>query len=258
MTTNNLIGYDPLAWMDGETLDETPLPPPVKKATKAKTKTASVINEPEEVVVQEAEEIVATEEPESDSPVATVDDDAVEPAVEHDEAAPEEIEVDVTIDEDGDVEITIDADKDVEVEVEVEIAVETPQTDDDVVDKIIEEVTEMPTEEIETEAEAEAEIVESEPEGIIEPLIELDSDATIKNIAALYDTIKRALAAHDTIEINAADVTTIDTATLQLLVSLKKDTQQSDKKVDIIYPSTRFIESAKLLNLLDVLEVTEV
>ena len=252
MTTNNLIGYDPLAWMDGETLDETPPPAPVKKATKAKAKAAPVIDEPEEVVEQEVDEIAATEEPELDSPVATVDDNTIEAVADDDEAAPEEIEVDVTVDEDGDVEITIDTDKDVEVAVEIEI--ETPQMDDDVVNEIIEEVTEMPTEETETETE----IIESEPEGAVEPLIELNSDATIKNIAALYDTIKRALEMHDTLEINASDVTTIDTATLQLLVSLKKDTQQSDKKVDIIYPSTRFIESAKLLNLLDVLEITEI
>jgi ABC-type transporter Mla MlaB component len=240
MTTNNLIGYDPLAWMDGETLDETPPLAPVKKATRAKAKAAPVVEE------LEAKEIVAAEESESDSPVATVDDDAVDNA----EASSEEIEIDVTVDKDGDVEITIETDE--EVEIEVEIAIETPQTDDDVIDEIVEEVTEMSTEE------PEVAVIESEPEGTIEPLIELNSDATIKNIAALYDTIKRALAVHDAIEINASDVTAIDTATLQLLVSLKKDSAQSSKTVDIIYPSARFIESAKLLNLLDVLEVSEV
>ncbi len=256
MTTNNLIGYDPLAWMDGETLEETLPPAPVKKATKTKAKAAPVVDKPEpeepaaleevvdeESVVQEAAEVVEVEEPESDIPVVTVDDDAIE-------SAAKEIDIDITVDKDGDIEIVVEADQDAEVA--IEIAVETSQMDDDVMDEIVEEVTEMPTEE------SEAKVSESEPETKVEPLIELNSEATIKNIAALYDTLKRALAAHDTIEINASDVTTIDTATLQLLVSLKKDTLQSNKTVDIIYPSTRFIESAKLLNLLDVLEVTEI
>jgi ABC-type transporter Mla MlaB component len=193
--------------------------------------------------VQEAAEVIEVAEPESDTPVVTIDDDAIE-------SATEEIEIDITVDKDGDIEIVVEANQDAEIA--IEIAVETPQIDGDVMDEIVEEVMEMPTEELETE------VSESEPEAIVEPLIELNSEATIKHIAALYETIKRTLEVHDTIEINASDVTTIDTATLQLLVSLKKDTSQSNKTVDIIYPSTRFIESAKLLNLLDVLEVTEI
>ena len=85
--------------------------------------------------------------------------------------------------------------------------------------------------------------------------IDLEKDATIKNVAALYSTVKNALAAHDAIEINAADVATIDTATLQLLVSLKKDALNLGKTVEIIYPSERFLESAKLLGLTEVLGV---
>jgi ABC-type transporter Mla MlaB component len=250
MTTNNLIGYDPLAWMDGETLEEIP-PAPAKKVTKAKAKVTPVIDEIEEPALDKDDEIieVATvkESELADSPV----DDVIESAeIEEVKPETEEIEIDVTIDKDGDIEIAIDADENVDVI--VEIAIESPQMDNDVIDEIVEEVSEMPVEEAQTE------IVESPIEEIIEPLIELNSDATIKNIAKLYDTIKRAIEIHDTIEINASDVATVDTATLQLLVSLKKDVQESHKSVNIIYPSARFIESAKLLNLLDVLEVTEV
>ncbi|MDD5228235.1 MAG: STAS domain-containing protein [Methylococcales bacterium] len=244
MTTNNLIGYDPLAWMDGETLEEIP-PAPAKKVTKSKAKVTPVIDEIEKPVLQKNDEIVevvTVKETElADSPVVMLADDAVEPET-------EELEIDVTIDENGEIDITIDTTE----SIQVEIAVEKPQMDNDIIDEIVEEVREISVEE------AKIEILESPVEKIIEPLIELNADATIKNIAKLYDTIKRALAVHDTIEINASDVTAVDTATLQLLVSLKKDVPESHKIVNIIYPSARFIESAKLLNLLDVLEVTEV
>lgn len=254
MTTNNLIGYDPLAWMDGETLDETP-PAPAKKLTKAKTKAkaAPVVDEPEEQVEQveqetENEVVVVTEE----IAIEAENNDAID-----DEDSTEEFEIDVIVDEDGDIEIAIEADENVDID--VEISMESSETDDTVINEIVEEISEIAVEETDVlEKEPEEEVPEKEPEEIVEPLIELNAEATIKNIVALYDTIKRALAAHDTIEINASDVTTIDTATLQLLVSLKKYQQQSHKNVDIIYPSTRFIESAKLLNLLDVLEITEV
>ncbi|HEY8158318.1 MAG TPA: STAS domain-containing protein [Methylobacter sp.] len=89
-------------------------------------------------------------------------------------------------------------------------------------------------------------------------LIDLDATLTIQNVGKLYEKLKNSLAIHDEIEINASDVSSIDTATLQLLVSLKKDAVKLQKKVTIIYPSPRFVESAHLLGLLDVLDVHEV
>ncbi len=88
-----------------------------------------------------------------------------------------------------------------------------------------------------------------------ESLIDLDATLTIQNVVKLYEKLKKSLALHDQIEINASDVSSIDTATLQLLVSLKKDAGKLHKKVTIIYPSPRFVESAKLLGLLDVLDI---
>ncbi|WP_432741417.1 STAS domain-containing protein [Methylobacter sp. G7] len=85
--------------------------------------------------------------------------------------------------------------------------------------------------------------------------IDLDATLTIQNVAKLHEQLKNILAVHDEIEINASDVSSIDTATLQLLVSLKKNADKLQKKVTIIYPSPRFIESAQLLGLLDVLDV---
>lgn len=86
-------------------------------------------------------------------------------------------------------------------------------------------------------------------------LIDLDATLTIQNVVKLHEKLKNSLAAHDQIEINASDVSSIDTATLQLLVSLKKDAVKLQKQVTIIYPSPRFVESAQLLGLLDILDV---
>jgi len=85
--------------------------------------------------------------------------------------------------------------------------------------------------------------------------IDLDATLTIQNVVKLHEKLKNSLAMHDEIEINASDVSSIDTATLQLLVSLKKSAVKLQKKVTIIYPSPRFVESAQLLGLLDVLDV---
>ena len=91
----------------------------------------------------------------------------------------------------------------------------------------------------------------------IEPLVELGANPSLKSLSTLYTTFKRVIDEHDVIEINASEIATIDTATLQLLVSLKKDASRLNKTITIIYPSERFIESAKLLDLLTILDVTE-
>lgn len=253
MTTNDLIGYDPLAWMDGEVIEEEVPHSPAKKVTKskAKTKVASVETDQEAVTVAVEEENPAAE-------LSVVEEEnVVEPMAEADD---DSVEMDVTIHEDGDIEIAIEADENAHVS--VQISIDAPQSDDEIIDAIVDEVREEISEEtsptpVEAEEPAAIEEVAKAPEEKIEPLIELGAEATIKNIAKLYNTIKHALEVHNTIEINASDVTTIDTATLQLLVSLKKDAPCLNKTIDIIYPSARFIESAKLLDLLSILDVTE-
>ena len=92
----------------------------------------------------------------------------------------------------------------------------------------------------------------------IDPIVRLNSDATIKSIEELYQQFKRVLDFHDIIEVNAVEVTTIDTATLQLLVSLKKEEKRLNKTIHILSPSSRFLESARLLGLSNVLELDEV
>ncbi len=97
-----------------------------------------------------------------------------------------------------------------------------------------------------------------ETEEIAGALIDLDATLTIQNVVKLHEKLKNSLALHDDIEINASDVSSIDTATLQLLVALKKDAVKLQKQVTIIYPSPRFVESAQLLGLLDTLDVHDV
>lgn len=93
---------------------------------------------------------------------------------------------------------------------------------------------------------------------IVEPVINLDANLSIQNVVKFYEKVKKAYAAYDAIEIDASHVASVDTATLQLFVALKKDANKQQKKVDFFQPSDRFIESARLLDLLDILEITYV
>lgn len=90
----------------------------------------------------------------------------------------------------------------------------------------------------------------------LSPIVDLGSTLTIQHVGELHEKLKLSLAMFDEIEINASDVSAIDTASLQLLVALKKDAANLQKQVSIIYPSPRFVESAQLLGLLEILEVT--
>jgi ABC-type transporter Mla MlaB component len=91
--------------------------------------------------------------------------------------------------------------------------------------------------------------------GVAESVIILDTALTIQNVFKLYEKLKKSYAVHDSIEINASQVSTIDTATLQLLVALKKEAVKQQKSVVMTEPSQRFIESAGLLGLLELLEI---
>lgn len=90
----------------------------------------------------------------------------------------------------------------------------------------------------------------------VEPVINLEPNLSIQNVVKLYDQLKKSYAAYDAIEIDASHVTSVDTATLQLFVALKKDAMKQKKEVDFFQPSARFIESARLLDLLEILGIT--
>lgn len=93
---------------------------------------------------------------------------------------------------------------------------------------------------------------------VIEPVINLDPNLSIQNVVKLYEKLKKSYSAYDAIEIDASHVTSVDTATLQLFVALKKDAIKQNKEVDFFQPSARFIESARLLDLLEILDITYV
>lgn len=122
--------------------------------------------------------------------------------------------------------------------------------------EIIEEVNAVEAAEIEIIDEIlDALSADSEDDDNIKPLVDLGAHPSLKSLSTLYTTFKRVIDEHDVIEINASEIATIDTATLQLLVSLKKDASRLNKTITITYPSERFIESAKLLDLLTILDV---
>jgi anti-anti-sigma regulatory factor len=88
-----------------------------------------------------------------------------------------------------------------------------------------------------------------------ESTVSLDSTLTIQHVVKLYETLKQSYASNNKIEINASQVSSIDTASLQLLVALKKNAVKQQKAIIFASPSQRFIESAELLGLLEVLEI---
>jgi len=202
---NDLIGYDPLAWMEDST---------------DKNEDNSVTDEIVNISRQDDQELIDNEisaDDYSDNLVEDSEESAILSATEED---------DLIVDE---------------IEVESDSALIEEAADDG-----------MNTEDMETQ---EVAVDDAIPEEEYGSLVDLDATLTIQNVVKLHEKLKNVLAIHDEIEINASDVSSIDTATLQLLVSLKKDAVKLQKKVEIIYPSPRFVESAKLLGLLDVLEV---
>lgn len=90
---------------------------------------------------------------------------------------------------------------------------------------------------------------------VAESTINLEANLTIQHVVQLYEKLKKSYDANNSIEINAAQVSSIDTSTLQLLVALKKNAVKQQKEVIFVAPSRRFIESAGLLGLLDILDL---
>ena len=197
---NDLIGYDPLAWMEG--------------------------------VTDENEDHLVTDQIDSG-------DKSEEPLVIEDE-------VSMVDDYSDDTSILSDMS-----DAEGNSTVEDEMVIDEVDSAFMEGMTDDSLNAIQGAAVTDASVLEQTDES----LIDLDATLTIQNVVKLHEKLKDVLSVYDQIEINASDVSSIDTATLQLLVSLKKDADKLQKKVTIIYPSPRFVESAQLLGLLDVLDV---
>ncbi|WP_036300340.1 STAS domain-containing protein [Methylomarinum vadi] len=95
-------------------------------------------------------------------------------------------------------------------------------------------------------------IASSEDQAIVlEPVL------TIQHVGELYQKLQAVLESQDKIELDASEVTSIDTAVLQLLIALKKTAVGSGKDVTIDFPSEKFIEAADLLGVSEMLEVEQ-
>ncbi len=256
MTTDNLIGYDPLAWMDGEQIGEKPVAPAEQVSAANETDNAPIIDSEELVDFNESDDIEtetedefeeenvveASDEETADDSLPDVIDEAsaLEMSDDNDDVHTD-VDIDIIIESDDDCQIDIDIQTNDDNTIDISIDTQDSPSDEDInmIDMIIQEETQI---EINN----------------IDPIVRLNSDATIKSIEELYQQFKRVLDFHDIIEVNAVEVTTIDTATLQLLVSLKKEEKRLNKTIHILSPSSRFLESARLLGLSNVLELDEV
>jgi len=85
----------------------------------------------------------------------------------------------------------------------------------------------------------------------------LDATLNIQNVTHLYEQARVLLEGQDKIEIDASSVTTIDTATLQLLIVLKQSAVKLGKEIVFDFPSDKFIDSAELLGLAEMLEIDQ-
>jgi len=250
MTTDNLIGYDPLAWMDGEQIGEKPVAPAIQVSEANETDHAPIIDSEELVDFNESDDIETEAEFEEENVIEASEEETADyplPDVIDEESSLEmsddndDVEIDIIIESDDDCQIDIDIQTNNDNTIDISIDTQDSPSDDDInmIDMIIQEETQI---EINN----------------IDPIVRLSSDATIKGIEELYQQFKRVLDFHDIIEVNAVEVTTIDTATLQLLVSLKKEEKRLNQTIHILSPSSRFLESARLLGLSNVLELDEV
>lgn len=101
------------------------------------------------------------------------------------------------------------------------------------------------------------ETVEDDVESNDGSKIILDATLNVQNVTDLYDQLVEKVESQSVIEIDASSVVSIDTATLQLLTVLKQTGINLQKEIIIDFPSDKFIESAELLGLAELLEVDQ-
>jgi len=128
-------------------------------------------------------------------------------------------------------------------------------------DALLEEMTELSIEqpenmEVSVESTEEPAWVESGGDEDNAKII-LEATLTIQKVTELHDNLLKAITDNDSLEIDASAVTTIDTASLQLLVILKQESIKLDKEVIFDFPSDKFIEAAELLGIEELLGVNQ-
>ena len=87
--------------------------------------------------------------------------------------------------------------------------------------------------------------------------IVLEPVQNIQNVGKLYGLVLQALNQSEKIDIDASCVNMIDTASLQLLLVLKRTAIKQHKQVSIDFPSDKFIDAANLLGLSEMLDVDQ-
>lgn len=85
----------------------------------------------------------------------------------------------------------------------------------------------------------------------------LDKVLNIQSVDGLKVKLLAILQHHDVVDIDASNVMIIDTANLQVLIALKLMSIQENKTINFDFPSEKFIEAAKLLNLYELLALDE-
>ncbi len=85
----------------------------------------------------------------------------------------------------------------------------------------------------------------------------LEDTLNINTVLELHGKLMQALKDNDSLEIDAANVNNIDTASLQLLVVLKQEAFKLGKDIVFDFPSDRFIEAAELLGIDNMLGVDQ-
>lgn len=86
---------------------------------------------------------------------------------------------------------------------------------------------------------------------VLEPVL------SIQNVALLHERLLGVLNDSNKIEIDAAAVAMVDTASMQLLLILKRTAIKQQKEVIFDFPSEKFIEAADLLGISEMLGVDQ-
>lgn len=87
--------------------------------------------------------------------------------------------------------------------------------------------------------------------------IECGERMTIEQVESLYSQLESAALENDHIELIADHVQQCDTASLQLIVNLFRMSKQQGHTVKWLKPSPAIINVAKLLGLIEPLELTQ-
>lgn len=87
--------------------------------------------------------------------------------------------------------------------------------------------------------------------------IECGERMTIEQVESLYSQIESATLESDRIELIADSVQQCDTASLQLIVNLFRMSKQQGRTVNWVKPSESILNVAKLLGLIEPLELTQ-